>query len=228
MRMKASRFVAVCLFSLLLLGVVIGVCKAYDDRITADGVTPVLQRLWTTNAQGTGEINVFSIGDEVWLKTADDAPGLALNPGTYRIYVFAGNIFVASPSGPNEAVNGKNIDLIPTVAPTVDVNVGTDGKLALTKIWASVTMPGEFSVVLDQLTELVNGDQVGTNSLGKWDADDDYRDDKCMATPTPPSFIVPPGNVVPEVGTIVIAAAMFGSLGLFIVVKRKKGQSVAE
>ena len=78
-------------------------------------------------------------------------------------------------------------------------------------------MFGEYTIVLDCI--ILSGYPAGT--VGYYNQNEDYRDDLCTANPTPPSF-----HVIPELGTVALLASMFGSLGYFVV-RRKRNQKHA-
>lgn len=208
----------VLIVSLLVIGVLcsFGVTNAVIDN-------PPL--LWTTDAAGLGEINEFVVGDDVYLKTADDYVGQPLAPGTYRIYIFRG---VINPVvGDDISTYGTPLGLTP-----LDVETTSNGEFGKpvvagwatpVLIWPNVPFTPPFddddlyTVILDQIKVGVGPSAVAAPNQGKWGLND-YRDDLCTAIPTPPSF-----HVIPEVavGTIVVLTAMFGSLGIYTIRKHR-------
>ena len=182
-----------------------------------DPYKPAPQRLWTTDVNGLGEIDEFSIGASVYLKTADG--GSPLVPGKYRIWLFKGNIV---------PLDGWKIpdDFGPEVGLTpLNVTTDSNGRFGVVKIWDIPMDPSlicnDYTVILDQIEVGVGPDAEPAPNQGKWGFED-YRDDLCTAIPTPPSF-----HVIPEVafGTIVVLGCMFGGLGIYWV-RRKKNQDV--
>ena len=174
---------------------------------------PAPQRLWTTDILGLGEIDEFSIGGSVYLKTSDDYVGQPLVPGKYRVWLFQGNFIpVDGDVIPDDF--GTPVGLTP-----LEVTTTSEGRFDVVKIWEIPYDPmlicNDYTVILDQI-ELADGSSAPNQ--GVW-GDEDYRDDLCTATPTPPSF-----HVIPEVvlGTILALVGMFGGLGVFMVRRKKK------
>jgi len=207
--MKIKKPLSLALFSSLILWAYIGFAR---------GVIDVPARLWTTNAAGLAEINEFWVGDPVYLKTADTYGNYPLQRGSYRVYIFEGNIALAD----GDPIPGGRTPLGLT---PLDVTTDSNGRFGPVVgdwatpilIWDHANALGEFTVILDQLT--VDGSPAP--NVGYWGASQDYRDDLCTAPITPPSF-----HVISEVGTIVLLASMFGSLG-YIAVRKRKSQSHA-
>ena len=204
--MKTLKVISICLFSLILLG-----AFTRTSRGNAD-----FGRLWTTDATGSAEKDQFSPGDAVYLKSADDTDvsGLAHNgyPTNYTIYVFAGNLFTST-----EIVDGKAIASLTPVTTPVNVTTNANGKFGPILIWNQATY-GNFTVVLDKIGYYQNGVFHGVNGWGTWQNNNDFRDDLCAAIPTPASFFV-----IPEAGTVLLLASMFGAFGCLALIKRRNG-----
>jgi len=186
-----------------------------------DPYIPAPQRLWTTDINGSKEIDKFSIGTSVYLKTSDDYVGSPLVPGKYCVWLFKGNIVpldgwrIPDDFGPSEGLT------------PLEVITTSEGRFNVTKIWDIPVDPAlicnDYTVILDQLEVGLGPEAKPAPNQGFW-GDEDYRDDLCTAIPTPPSF-----HVIPEVafGTIVALVSMFGSLGVYVV-RRKRGQNLGE
>lgn len=181
---------------------------------------PGPQNLWTTDNNGLAEINEFSIGTSVYLKTSDTYVGFPLVPGTYRIWLFKGNII---------PFNGMIIPTdfgVPLGLTPLEVTTTSEGKFGIVKIWDIPFDPSlicnDYTVVLDQIKIGLGAEAKEAPNQGVWIYGEDYRDDLCTADPTPASF-----HVIPDVplGTIMVLASMFGSLGIYMV-RRKKNQNL--
>ena len=178
---------------------------------------PAPDRLWTTDVNGLVEIEEFSIGSSVYLKTSDLPSPLV--PGKYRIWLFEGNIIPFD----GMAIPGGRTHL--GVTPPLEVTTDSEGRFGPVKIWDIPMDPdlicNDFSVILDQLEVGLGAEAKAAPNIGKWGGED-YRDDLCTRKPTPPSF-----HVIPEVafGTIVVLGCMFGGLGIYWV-RRKKNQGI--
>lgn len=192
----------------------VAVRKSVKKRCTE--YKPAPQRLWTTNATGTEEIDQFSIGKPVYLKTADDFVGKPLTPGTYRVWLFKGNIVPV-----DGMVIPDDFGVAEGLTP-LEVTTNTEGRFDVEKIWDIPLDPAlicnDYTIVLDQVMVGLGPDAEPAPNEGFW-GEEDYRDDLCTATPTPPSF-----HVIPEVllGTIMSLAGMFGGLGIYAVRRKKK------
>lgn len=176
-----------------------------------DWITPSMQRLWTTNATGLEEINLFMAGDPVYLKTT--GANYPLQPGNYTLYIFEGNLNVS---------DGKSIPSGFGI-PIVTMNISTDsmgrfGQTTPILIWNSAT-GGNFTIILDQAFYLESGHYYASPGYGVWDDSRDYRDDLCTEIPTPPSF-----RVIPQVpfGTVTAMLSLFCGLGLFVRMKKNR------
>jgi len=177
---------------------------------------PNPQRLWTTNSSGLAEIDEFLIGSPVYLKTADDFVGTPLIPGKYRIWLFNGNII------PVEGWLIPSDFGAPWGLTDFEVFTNSSGRFGPVKLWDIPVDPTlichNFTVVLDQLEVGLGGEAKVAPNIGVWGVED-YRDDLCTRRPTPPSF-----HVIPEValGTIMALVSMFGSLGFYVVRKKRQ------
>jgi hypothetical protein len=212
--------VLLALLSILIFGSFVATTEAIGDLI---GPTSGPQRLWTTDVNGLAEINTFSVGDAVYLKTGDDAGNYPIARGNYTLYLFAGDIFTSS--DPDNVLLASYSPIFMFYNITTDMN-GRFGKVignwaTPIKFWDHAT-PGLFTIVLDQVATLEgDGSFHSSNGIGYWNKGTDYRDDQCTAVNTPPSFCVTPPNVVPEAGTLLLVASMFGAFGCFALVKRR-------
>jgi hypothetical protein len=209
------------ILSLLLFSIpLIGTARSQTDGLTAT--------LWTTNLAGNGEVNIFQLGEIVYLKTADTYPSNPIAPGKYKIYVFVGNIFKSTPLPSDPRIYFADQTMPPGFSP---VEVVTDsngrfgpvvsGKATPVPIWQAQVY-GEFTVVLDQLEHFFQGSVITSAGIGYWNPQEgeDFREDISSAAPPPPSFFV-----VPEAGPVLLTATMAGAFACFAVVKRKKSKS---
>ena len=222
--MIVRRILAIVLFSLVVFVAFIGVAECQTDG------NPAV--LWTTDKMGLKEIDDFNAGDEVYVKTADDYPGVnyPIMPGKYKIYVLQGDVFKDSgkPAGmdyPKSLTNGQVVLATSEVTTDPDGRFGNIlGALPHTKSNPGWAMPvkaldsapiGDFTIVLDQLMHYRDGKLYKSPGVGEWNSAFDYRDDACNGS----------GNnlhVVPEGETVVLAGAMLGALGCFTLIRRKK------
>ena len=216
-----KNVILLVVLSILVFGAFVATSQARDDNTGEQGK----QRLWSTDVNGLTEINTFQAGDPIYLKTDDNFGNYPLGDGKggvkYRVYIFAGNLFTGATAG-DPIFEGKPISTLTPVVPPTDITTDSNGRFGTVVglnpgwatpilLWNSAT-PGQFTIVLDRVTDYVPGN---------WEANNDLRDDLCTTEPTSPIFWVIPRNVIPEAGTVLLVAAMFGSVGLFIVVKRK-------
>ena len=184
----------------LSLGLLAIVLLSCSFLVMAYGVIDNPPVLWTTDAAGIAEIDLFNMGDTVYLRTNPNL-NYPLGPGagtTYDIYLFEGNHVLND----GDLISSLGV---PVVAP-ISITLIGNGHFGPTQIWASA-VPGEYTVILDR---------TDTSGAGKWNIAVDFRDDLCTAIPTPPSFFV-----IPEVpfGTLsAIASFAFA----FILRARKR------
>src|SRR3990170_779767 len=104
-----KKAVLLVVLSILIFGAFVATSKAKIDLIGPAGGP---QRLWSTNVNGLAEINAFSAGDAIYLKTDDDASyptGDSQGGITYRVYIFAGNKFTGGSIPATEAKEGDPI-----------------------------------------------------------------------------------------------------------------------
>jgi len=196
----------------------IAIRKSAKRRCVPDKPGP--QNLWTTDVNGLKEIDRFLIGASVYLKTSDDYVGFPLVPGKYRVWLFEGNLI---PSNgmiiPDDF--GTPVGLTP-----LEVTTTSEGRFDVVKIWDIPQDPSliynNYTVILDQIEVGLGGDAEPAPNQGVWIYSQDYRDDLCTADPTPASFFV-----IPDVplGTIMVLASMFGSLGVYML-RRKKNRNL--
>lgn len=202
--MKIVKPISLMLLSFVVLGLLLGCATCTID----------LDLLWTTDAAGITEINEFWVGDPVYLRTNPAKSYPLPENSEYIVYIFEGNI---------ELENGDPIPgaRVPLGLTPLTVATDSNGQFGPVLIWASCeyTPPGtDYTVILD--CTVYRGFTAG--NIGFYQETTDWRDDLCTAVPTPPSF-----HVIPEVllGTIAVLASMFGSLGIYVV-RRKKGQNL--
>jgi hypothetical protein len=222
----AREFTMRKLIVLGLLALVLGLAFCINARYQVaycfdDWASGGIQRLWTTNSTGEEEINVFNIGDPVYLKTNPNAlyPLGAGVRGNFTVYIFEGNIVL------NSTLEGHEGDKIPDdigtlAAPPLDIHTNFDGHFGQDSqggpvlIWNSAAL-GQFTIVLDKKCDW-NG--VPDANYGYWHSGTDYREDGCTAVPTPPGFFV-----IPDVplGTLAAIVSLFCGLGFFAKIKKK-------
>jgi len=203
------RFLGVSILiltSVLVAGIFIGIAECADSSI-----------LWTTNASGTAEVDQFSIGDTIYIKTSGSAR-LNNQKSKYMVYILAGNFLhegVTNPPYPDLNSFPKPLNFVP-----FEIVTDNDGKLPNPlPIWSHATF-GEFTVVLDYLGHydgesfILDGAHRGSFDTAGNQAD--FRDDICSSADKLPSF-----HVVPEPATVLAGVMMFGAFASFLLIKRK-------